>query len=348
MKALTEQKITDETLPTKNGANIAGAAALLEVGARLGVLHHIENNKYIDSKTLAENCNLPKVTVETYLLALTSANILKRSNNLEVESTNYIFTKTEFYNFYKTESGYALWALSACRPFIEYARDFLSAPSSIAQGHPRDGGLVALASAWMGCLDYYPPAINVILDHNPSRLVDLGSGSGGVLIDILNKLPKTTGLGIDLNPTACAHAKRDAEIAGVADRLTIEERSIQSLASDSNCLKGADMINAGFVFHDLFPVDADIASQVFKACYRALAPNNGLMVLTELIPYVQNDRERVFSAVLSFFHQEFMKRKLPTESEWFEKLRCAGFEEVKFHEIPMPGTRLIVARCTPS
>ena len=185
------------------------------------------------------------------------------------------------------------------------------------------------------------------MEHNPSRLVDLGSGSGGLLIDILNKLPETTGFGIDLNPTVCAQAQRDAKIAGLADRLRFQERSIQSLASDANCLEGADVINAGFVFHDLFPVDADIASQVFKACCRALAQNNGLMVLTELVPYVQNDRERIFSAVLSFFHQEFMKRKIPTENEWFERLRSAGFEEVKLHKIPMPGTRLIVARCTP-
>jgi SAM-dependent methyltransferase len=348
MRTLIDQKIAEEQLPTKNEANIAGAAALLEMGARLGVLNDIENSKYIDSTTLAESCKLPEVAVKAYLLALTSAGILECSSNSKVQSTDYVFTKTESYNRYKTESGYILWALSACRPFIEQARDFLSAPSSIPQGHPRDGGLVALASAWMGCLDYYPPAINVILEHNPSRLVDLGSGSGGLLIDILNKLPEATGLGIDLNPTACAHARRDAEIAGVADRLTIQERSIQSLASDATCLKGADIINAGFVFHDLFPVDADIASQVFSACYRALAPNNGLMVLTELIPYVQNDRERMFSAVLSFFHQEFMKRKIPTESEWSEKLHDAGFEEVKFHKIPMPGTRLIVARCTAS
>lgn len=50
-------------------------------------------------------------------------------------------------------------------------------------------------------------------------ILDLGTGSGCILISLLKELPHARGVGIDLNPGAVAVARRNAAANGVADRV---------------------------------------------------------------------------------------------------------------------------------
>jgi release factor glutamine methyltransferase len=52
----------------------------------------------------------------------------------------------------------------------------------------------------------------------PSRVLDLGCGSGALLLAALDQWPKATGLGIDRSEAALAVAQRNADQLGMADR----------------------------------------------------------------------------------------------------------------------------------
>jgi len=52
----------------------------------------------------------------------------------------------------------------------------------------------------------------------PWRLLDLGTGSGCLLLALLSELPSASGLGIDLSPEAVATAAGNAARLGLADR----------------------------------------------------------------------------------------------------------------------------------
>ncbi len=54
--------------------------------------------------------------------------------------------------------------------------------------------------------------------EGPLRVLDLGAGTGCLLLALLSVLPRATGLGIDINPDAVALAKRNAARAGLQDR----------------------------------------------------------------------------------------------------------------------------------
>jgi release factor glutamine methyltransferase len=54
--------------------------------------------------------------------------------------------------------------------------------------------------------------------HAPLRILDLGSGSGCLLLALLSELPRARGLGVDLAPAAVAVAARNAAELGLADR----------------------------------------------------------------------------------------------------------------------------------
>ena len=59
----------------------------------------------------------------------------------------------------------------------------------------------------------------------PLRLLDLGTGSGCLLLALLSELPKAHGVGIDINPDALVTARRNAANLGLGDRVGFAEHS---------------------------------------------------------------------------------------------------------------------------
>ncbi len=57
----------------------------------------------------------------------------------------------------------------------------------------------------------------------PWRLLDLGTGTGCILLALLSELPRATGLGIDRSPGACAVAADNARRLGLAERAEIRQ-----------------------------------------------------------------------------------------------------------------------------
>lgn len=51
------------------------------------------------------------------------------------------------------------------------------------------------------------------------RLLDIGVGSGAILLSLLAKLPEATGVAVDISPEALEVARRNAEALGVAQRV---------------------------------------------------------------------------------------------------------------------------------
>lgn len=65
---------------------------------------------------------------------------------------------------------------------------------------------------------------NVVKDR-PLRLLDLGTGSGCLLLALLSELPNAHGVGIDINPDALITAGRNAANLGLDDRAAFARHS---------------------------------------------------------------------------------------------------------------------------
>ena len=59
--------------------------------------------------------------------------------------------------------------------------------------------------------------VEAALEHAPhaKRVLDLGTGTGCLLLAVLSELPAATGVGIDINPAAAALARRNARALGL-------------------------------------------------------------------------------------------------------------------------------------
>ncbi|MDX6349403.1 MAG: hypothetical protein QOF84_4193 [Streptomyces sp.] len=317
------------------GADFAAVAALLQIGAEIGVDQVLDSGRTFSVADLAEVTGLSQDRLRDYVYALSAAGLLADGGG------NDLYRASDDYADWRHEVGYLSWALTANSPFLQNARAFLSDSKSAADAYRRDGRRVAVSSRWIGDRTFYPAVVEQVVAADAKRVVDLGAGAAGLLIDLLVQDDRRSGVALDLSPAACAAAREAAGRAGVDDRLQVIERSVESLVTDPSPLEGADVIQACFVMHDVLQ-DESVFEDVLRTCHKALAPG-GVLAVVDAVSYGQEARERKFSALFTYLHSNFMRINLPTADQWVEKFRSAGFSNVDCVSQIMPGGRLFLA-----
>ncbi|MEV8627327.1 class I SAM-dependent methyltransferase [Streptomyces sp. NBC_01268] len=318
----------------ETAADLAAVATLLEMADRLGIVPLLERGDPVTAAELAVAADVPEEGMAGFLATLVAAALLVPTGVKEFRVADDFADRIH-------QSGYLTWSLRANQPYVQHPAEFLRDPAAAAAQYSRDGREVAVSSRWIGSQGFYPAATEVILGARPKRIVDLGAGAAGLLIDLLGRLPESTGVALDMSAGACREASRAALAAGVGERLTVVERPIQSIADDPGPVAGADVIHAGFVFHDIVQ-EGDVFDRVLRQCREALRPG-GIMAITDAVPYASAERERRFSALFTYLHAGFMNVTLPPEEDWLARFRQAGFEQAECVPHRFPGGRLFIA-----
>jgi len=317
---------------------IAGKAVLLEIGAQLGILDQLLSEREFSAAEVAGKSGVSESLVSAYYSALVHGGLACAAGSNGATTYCAASDRQESIN----EAGYVLWGAMSCAPLIANARAFSQDLRSSILAHPRDGAHVARTSRWMGERDFYPQAEDAIVSAQPRKIVDLGSGTCGLLIRCLKKLPDARGIGIDLNHDACEKAKSIIKNAEMDDRISVIEASIQSLIDDPSPLAGVDIIHGGFVFHDLMPDEEATLDALLKTFRRTAA--SGMLVIVDAVPYGACQGEKAFSAAFTFLHSHFMARQLLTEAEWRAKLSAAGYNSTEVTHLGISGGRIFKAR----
>jgi hypothetical protein len=319
---------------------IAGRAILLEIGAKLGILDALLAQREVVVADVAKSSGVQLSFVSAYYEALTHAGLATPGSKVSSENTHYAAAPDLQQSV--NDVGYVLWGLMSCAPLISNAVAFARDMPSAARTHVRDGEHVARTSKWMGEQDFYPPAENAITASRPKKIVDLGSGTCGLLIRCLRKLPEAHGVGIDLSHDACVKAQSIIRSVEMEHRLSVVEAPIQSLIDNPTPVEGADVIHGGFVFHDLLPDEEETLDALLRT-FRQSAPA-GALVIVDAVPYAQTPGEQAFSAAFTFLHSHFMGRRFLTESQWKSKLLAAGYATVEINQVGISGGRIFTAR----
>jgi release factor glutamine methyltransferase len=132
----------------------------------------------------------------------------------------------------------------------------------------------------------------------PLKLLDLGSGSGCILITLLAELPAASGVGIDLSLPALKRARANAQALGVADRASFSisdwlggvDGAFDLVVANPPYLSAADMAGVGTEVRDHDPRSALDGGPDGLSAYRRIAPHlrrvlrPGGLVLLEIGP----------------------------------------------------------------
>src|SRR4051812_37119871 len=187
---------------TLSASDIGGGAILLEIGAEYGVIELLQRGEAVDASIAAARSGLPRAVIHRYLTTLERLGLVASVHGADPASVRATSKLGELVH----NVGYITWGFRACEPLIAHAREFAADMGKARESYPRDGGLIARAAQWMGEEGFYPQTERAILARRPARIVDIGCGSGRLLVRCLTQLREATAVGIDLNAKACAEA----------------------------------------------------------------------------------------------------------------------------------------------
>ncbi len=119
-------------------------------------------------------------------------------------------------------------------------------------------------------IEKHLPDVHAILTGSEARVADVACGAGWSAVTLAQAYPRLTVRGFDLDAPIVAEACRNAEAAGVADRVTFEVRDV----ADPAVAGGYDLVCLFDALHELpQPVT------VLRACRALCAPSGTVMVM---------------------------------------------------------------------
>ncbi|MDP9021955.1 MAG: PIG-L family deacetylase [Actinomycetota bacterium] len=136
-------------------------------------------------------------------------------------------------------------------------------------------GMERFTATWFDnlLLDEWIPATDGIKSalEAGGRVADVGCGRGRALITLLQAYPNITAIGYDVSEAQLKGARRNAEQAGVADRVEfVDHDAAQGIDGPF------DLVTIFDVAHDLAEAELDA---VFRAVHDALAPDGSFLLL---------------------------------------------------------------------
>ena len=133
-----------------------------------------------------------------------------------------------------------------------YGQTALNLPAVLANDHELRRALVdrkSLARAFTSVRDLSRGLVTaMIAGTRPSTLLDLGCGTGSLLVELAKLDPRFRGIGVDANRFMCTEARRHAKVHHVRTRVRIfcqDARDVQRLP-DATALHGASLLNEMF------------------------------------------------------------------------------------------------------
>jgi SAM-dependent methyltransferase len=113
--------------------------------------------------------------------------------------------------------------------------------------------------------------------QNGARVLDVGCGGGWAVVQIAERFPKTSCVGIDVEPYSVEQAQRLIVERGVTDRCEARTQSVDQLGEES----AYDVVTSYLVVHEIAPA---LKAMAFAAVARALKPGGYFLIFDETYP----------------------------------------------------------------
>lgn len=220
--------------------------------------------------------------------------------------------------------------------------------TEIETSYHRDPAAIAYACRDMN-RQYFHPIFWTAMDELAFRfhsVIDLGSGSGERLMQILDRYPEVTGMGIDLAGPAIEYATLEALKRGFKNRLSFIEGDVREMSYRDE-FAYVDLLTCFMMGHDFWPRDNCVATlqRLKKAFSKArrffLGDTIRILLNSPRFKYaVTEDNVPIFILGFEFGHA-MMGVYLPTMEEWEGVFIEGGWRCVRRHLIETQSLSVI-------
>nr|QJY30862.1 methyltransferase [Discosia rubi] len=318
--------------------NSAIAAAAVGAAWEVGLLDAVRYQKSVNVRDFATQNDLDSDSVQGLVSALAVVNIIERDQDTAM--AGFLLEEA-----YRTKSLFHWLTLGSGGLFsrMQYA---LRNKNRTGAYYHRDPTAISYACSEANRQFFDPvfwPAIDKLKFN---KVIDLGSGSGSRLMDILDRYPGTSGVGVDIAGAAVEAASAEASKRGYGDRLSFIEGNVCKLEYSKEFAQ-VDLLTCFLMGHDFWPRENCIAilqrlRQTFPRASRFfLGDTTRILLNTEGSKYaVTEDDVPIFTLGFEFGHA-LMGVYLPTMDEWESVFKEGGWRCVKTHFIQPPSLSVI-------
>lgn len=330
----------DSERAVANIFNSAIAAAAIGAAWELGLLDEVRDQKQVDVHKFASEHNLDRGSMQGLVTALAVVDV--------VQHDQYTITAGRLLEeAYKAKSLFHWLALGSGELFskMQYV---LRNENRTGAFYRRDPAAIAYACRDISRQHFDPVFWTAMdgLDYKLHSVVDLGSGSGERLMQILDRYPETTGIGIDIAGPALKVAAAEASRRGFGDRLTFTEGDAREVSYRDEFAQ-VDLLTCFMMGHDFWPRDNCVATlerlrKAFPNARRFLLGDTTRILLdnADTKYAVTEDNVPVFTLGFEFGHA-MMDVYLPTMEEWEGVFDEGGWHCVEKHLIESPSLSVI-------
>ncbi|GAA3000408.1 class I SAM-dependent methyltransferase [Actinokineospora diospyrosa] len=304
--------------------NSAVAAFALSAAWELGALDELRATGDLDAAEFAAGRGLDTAGTLGMFRALAAVRVVERDGTT-------VTPGARFAEAVRNRSFFHWLARGSSELFREMP-SVLVAQNRVGEFYRRDPAAIALACREIDELCYAPTfwAAMGRLDFPVRRVVDLGCGSGGRLIDVLRSHPGSSAVGIDIARPSLEVARKEVAEAGFGDRAGFVEADVLALRPHPD-YADVELLLCFMMGHDFWPRDNCVATlrrlrEVFPAARRFLL---GDATRTVGVPDTELP---VFTLGFEVGH-DLMGTFIPTIADWESVFAEGGWELVRTNRI---------------
>lgn len=247
------------------------------------------------------------------------------------------------------EIGFLVWAVGGCGELFHRAGALAAGRLAYGRDVRRDEGLVAVGSALAARTHVMPYVLGMVqqlyAERPVRRVVDVGCGTAGFLVELCRRDPGLAATGIDVSPAACELARTNAHEAGLGDRIDIVCASFQSMMDPGQgaaVWPGTDLVTSFFMVHDLMGDPARAARDL--RALRDQLPAHARLLVADTAAYQPGDQPPpIFSLGFQLAH-ELMGVRLRSTGEYEALFAAAGLAVARRLATGAPSTWLYLLR----
>ncbi|KAG6001471.1 hypothetical protein E4U21_004303 [Claviceps maximensis] len=316
------------------------AACSIGAAWEIGLLDEVRTNKGVEIDEFAARHNLDKRSTRGLVAALTTASILEHQGNRATPGRllEQAYQNKSLFHWLSLGSGNLF-----CR--MQY---LLRNENREGLRDTRDSA--AISYACRGANEQFID--NVFLDAVASSgcsftsVLDLGSGSGERLMQILDRYPNSTAIGVDIAGPAIELARAESARRGYSNRITFTEGDARELEYRAEFAQ-VDIITSFLMGHDFWPRDRCIRSlrmlrTAFPRVQRFFLCDTVRILLdnAKTRHAVKEDAVPIFTLGFEFGHA-LMDVTLPTVEDWEGVFEASGWRCMKQHHMMPPSLTVL-------